>query len=294
MPGLIKELHGSRTFNVGVNGGDAKFLYMIANEPDEATAEALVRATAPASWYAYTLVDVDMSDRPNLSTWFPVVNYKIPAFAAGSLPSSGDAGTGPPSPDTSPSASAPTGSDPLVGVDFSVVTEMQRVYRSFATVSSTKITGEPNPPDFGKLVGVDRDGRIEGVDVPKAVASFRRRVTLQGITQTYFRNLLKVVGRTNEVAWWGFPAEDLLLAGVSGSQRNDTEFDMNFEFKYSPTETSIVIRSGLTVATKAGWHYLWCATRREKDATANLMVEIPYAAYVERVIGVASFNWLGI
>jgi hypothetical protein len=303
--GTMKELHESRTFDVDVNGGTATFRYVLWGETDEATAYDLVLATSPGTWYSYTRTNINMDDRPNLGLWFPVVTYKIPAFAQGSLPSTGTVGIDT-APASSPSSPAPTGTDPLTGINFTVTTEMQRIYRSFSTVSSGGLDGEPTPPDFNKLIGVDSEGRAEGVDVPTPVASFRKRAVLQGINQQYFRNLLRVVGKTNELAWWGFEAESLLFNGCTGQQRNDNEFEMEFEFKYAEpiplapgddTDEFLslrTIRPGLVVPEKAGWHYLWTPMRREIDPVSGLEVTVPYAYKVERVIGVSSFTWLGI
>lgn len=298
MPGTIIELHGSRTPSRSIDGGEVRFLYFIFGEPDEATAYDLVLANSPGEWYGYTRREIDMGERPTLGQWFPIVTYQIPEFTnIDPLPFTGDPGDGTPGSGTgspsSPSSAAPPDGELIQGVSFAVGTETQRVFRSFATVSAVGLSGA-TPPDFGKLIGVSPDDKLEGVDVPVAVSSFRRRAVLKNVTQKYFRNLQKVVGKTNEVDWWGYPAESLYLAGVTGTQRNESEFELEFEFHFREPKDAETIRTGLTIPARAGWHHVWTYNREEVDTTANIKIIAPVAVYVERILGVANFSYLGI
>ena len=81
MPGYIQELRDSRTFDVNVTGGSAQFRYVLTGETDEETAYDLVLATSPAQWFDYTRDKIDMTNRPALGTWFPVVNYTLPVYS---------------------------------------------------------------------------------------------------------------------------------------------------------------------------------------------------------------------
>lgn len=300
MAGTLKELHGSRTFTVDNNGGNATFLYILFGETDEATAYDLVLAESPPEWYQYTRDSIDMTNRPNLGLWFPVVNYKIPQFATGEPLPPGSPATDPEPSSPSSTPPAPGDTESVKGLQFSVTTEMQRVYRSKETISVTQISGDPTPPALHGLVGLSQtgtDGHVEGVDIPVPVATFRRNKVVPNVDHQYFRSLMYCCGKTNSSAWFGFGPEELLFMGCQGQQRGGGDFEIDFEFKFQPTEENITIRDdspGLVVPEKRGWHYLWTMNRKEKDATSNLMIERPFIAYVERVIESVGFGWLGI
>jgi hypothetical protein len=294
MPGTIIEIHGSRNFTVSINGGEATFLYMIFGEPDEATAYDLVLANSPGTWYQYTRDSIDMSNRPAMGLWYPVVKYKLPQFAPGEPLPSGTAGVDPAP--SSPSSTAPADGEPLKGISFSVTTEMQKVYRSLETIASG-IVGGGTAPDLHRLVGVSQtgpDGRVEGVDVPTPVATFRKNAVLPDVNHGYFRNLLRCCGKTNAEPFLGFNYEELLFMGCQGHQRGGGDFELEFEFKFQETKTNIYIAPGLTCPEKKGWNYLWTMNRKERDTGSNLTVERPFAWYVERVIDTVGLGWLGI
>jgi hypothetical protein len=300
MPGTMIELHGSRTFNVSVTGGSAKFLYYLHGESDEATAYDLVLSTSPATWFDYTRAEIDMSNRPTLDQWFPVVNYSLPVFPpGGTLPGgvTGEIAGTDTAPATSPSSSPPAPGEVLSGLSFTVSTEQQHVQRSLETISKTGLTVggvTATPPDLKGLIGVTSDKKIEGVDIPVSIATITMKRTIPPITAGYFRNLLYLCGKTNANQWWIFNYEEGLFNGCNGQMKDSGEFDCNFEFKFQATKTDIYIREGLIVPEKKGWNHLWTMNRLEKDGTANEMVERPYAAYVERIIDTVDFTWLGI
>lgn len=291
MAGLIQELRDSRTFTVNENGGEATFRYVLTGEPDEAVAYDIVQANSPATWYGYTRSTIDLTNRPSLDVWFPVVNYTIPVFEPGAVPPMGDGPGG----DTPPSGggAAPSDGDLLTGVSVSINLENQNVKRSLQTISKTGFGGDP--PDCSGLINVTKD-KVEGVDIGIPIATIQVKSTLPYLTAGYFKNLLWVCGKTNLYDWWLFKQEEALFTGANGSSKGSGEFEINYEFKYQRTRQNITIRSdgdGLVVPIKRGWHYLWTMTRKEKDTGANALIERPYAAYVEQVYDAVNFEWLG-
>lgn len=293
MPPLIKELHGSRTFSVDTTGGSAKFLYFIADQPDEAAAYDMVLANSPATWYGYTRSTIDMSERPTLDIWFPVVNYTIPVGEFTNTPPMGDGpgGATPPA-----GGSPPANNSTIDNLSFSITLESQNVKRSLQTVSRTGMGGAP-APDCKQLIGLTADGKVEGVDVSVPVATLQLKSTIPYLTIGYFKNLLWVCGSTNQYPWWFGKEEEFLFTGATGQQKGSGEMEINFEFRYSKTLTNITIRTdggGLVVPEKRGWHYLWTMNQPEKDTTVNRMIERPYAAYVEKVYDSKPFEWLGV
>lgn len=295
MPGTIIELQGSRTYSVNVTGGEATFLYYIHGETDETAAYDLVLNEAPAEWFRFTRSDIDMSNRPTLDQWWPVVKYTLPVYQLDSPPSPGGA-SGNTDPPPSPSSGSPSSSDVLSGISVSIATESQHVYKSIRTISQTGLGGAA-PADFKGLIGVTADGKVEGADAMFPVATLQVKKTIPTLTAGYFLDLLYCAGKTNAAQWWIFGQEEGLFVGASGQSKPSGEFEINYEFKYSKTKNNIVIREdggGITVPVKRGWHYLWVAYRQEKDAAVNAIIERPIAAYVERIYETVNFNWLAI
>lgn len=302
MPGYIQELRDSRTFDVNVTGGTAQFRYVLTGETDEEAAYALVLATSPAQWFDYTRDKIDMTNRPALGTWFPVVNYTLPVYSlttplpTGTAGPTGAAGTDSP-PASSPSSSPPASGEILTGVSVSIVLENQHVELALDVVDSAAIAGRTLPDT--KLIGVGPD-RIDGVDVGVPVANIVYRKTIPTLRAGYFQNLLALCGTTNEKAWWFFQPEEALFCGMNGQSKGSGEFEMTYEFKYQRTKRDIVIREGeddgLVCPEKRGWHYLWTSTEKRQQGVAGstAVVYVPFAYHVCRVYERSNFNWLGI
>ena len=303
MPGYIQELRDSRTFDVNVTGGSAQFRYVLTGETDEETAYDLVLATSPAQWFDYTRDKIDMTNRPALGTWFPVVNYTLPVYSLTEPLPTGAAGpTGATGADTppasSPSSAPPPAGQILTGVSVNIALENQHVELALEVVDSGVVIGEVVPET--KLIGVTKDG-VDGVDIGVPVANIVYKKTIPTLRAGYFRNLLAMCGTTNEKKWWMFGPEEALFAGCNGQSKGTGEFEMNYEFKYNRTKRDIVIREGegeegeggLVCPEKRGWHYLW-TTNKKVIQGGSIPVSVPVGYHVCRVYERSNFNWLGI
>lgn len=289
MPPLIVELHGSRTFDVNVTGGTAKFLYYVAGVESEADAYDLVLGTSPGTWYGYSRATIDMSNRPTLGQWFPVVNYEIPVYQPGTVPPTGD-GPGGATPPAGGSPSTPGANDVLGGVSVSLTLEPQHYTASRKTVSRTGRNGAA-APDYGGLINV-QEGKVEGVDVGVPVATLQVQSTLPYLTAGYFKNLMWVCGSTNLYKWWIFDEEEALFVGAQGQSKASGECELSYEFRYIKTVPFVSIDNGAIVTPeKRGHHYLWVSYKKRVDA--NELAPRPIAAYIEQVYDAKNFDWIG-
>jgi hypothetical protein len=294
MPGYIQELRDSRTFDVNVTGGSAQFRYVLTGETDEEAAYDLVLATSPGTWFDYTRDKIDMTNRPALGTWFPVVNYTLPVFEPGAPLPTGGVGVDS-APESSPSSAPPPAGQKLSGVSCSIGLESQHIVRSRETISRTAPAGQ-TAKDYKGLINVSegKDGKVEGTDTWVPVAKIGLKRTLPTLTAGYFRNLLRLCGKTNASKWWLFDFEEGLFAGMSGQYKGSGEFECDFEFWFQETKTNIIINDEITVPEKKGWHYLWVSYAEKQPGANQPLVQRPLAAYVERVIETAEFTWLGV
>jgi hypothetical protein len=158
--------------------------------------------------------------------------------------------------------------------------------------------------DFKAAINVTgaNPGQINGVDITVPVYHWSETwyMLASNVTATYRGLLFNATGKTNLYAFKGFNVGECLFLGASGSQRSGQgsygnvsaadDFEITFKFASSPNVSNLQICGGaITVATKAGWDYLW--VRSVPDVNAILQ---PEAAYVVKVYQSIDFATLGI
>lgn len=150
-------------------------------------------------------------------------------------------------------------------------------------------------PNFQGAIGVGDDGNIEGVDVPIPALSFskQRRFNANFVTQAYLNAVAQLTGSVNAAPFFGFAAYSVRFDGATGQQRPGKPWDVTFKFTVSPNATNLSV-GPITGIQKRGWEYLWCRYRTVVDTSANRLVKVPYAAYVEQVLPVNDFSVLGL
>lgn len=167
---------------------------------------------------------------------------------------------------------------------------------SLGTTSYAK-TGE-TAPDFKGAIGVVKEkgeSKVEGVDVGVSSLKFsiRKRMPLATITLDYVRTLKALCFRKNTAAFLGFPAGELLFIGASGQEGTDTDPEVTFNFIASDNVDALTI-GDITGIAKSGHDYLWVYFEDIEDATAEMTVKQPKAAYVEQVYYEGDFSLLEI
>ena len=149
-------------------------------------------------------------------------------------------------------------------------------------------------PDFQGAIGVTRDS-VEGCDIVVPVYNWSETHYLASATVTgpYKAALFALTGKTNDAAFKGFAAGEVLFLGASGSQRGDESWEITFRFAASPNVTGLVIGE-LTGVDKKGWEYLWVRYEDAEDSDAKCIVKRPTSVHVERVYDAGDYADLGI
>jgi hypothetical protein len=154
--------------------------------------------------------------------------------------------------------------------------------------------GGATPPDLGGAIGVTHDS-VEGCDITVPVYNFSEThyFDAEYVTGSYKAALFSLTGKTNNGAFKGFAAGEVLFLGASGSQRGDGAWEITFRFAASPNVTGLVI-GGISGIAKKGWEYLWVRYTDAEDSDAKCIVKVPASVHVERVYDAANFAGLGI
>lgn len=170
----------------------------------------------------------------------------------------------------------------------------QHITQSLSTIQKKAPPGK-TAPDYKGAIGVTDSG-VEGVDVTVPTYNFEERHYLpaSSITPAYKATVFSLTGKVNLVAFKGFNPGEVLFMGASGSIRRHDQWEITYKFNASPNVTGLSVGPDITGVNKDGWDYLWVRYEKDEDGAAKKLVEIPEAAYVERVYSRADLNLLGI
>jgi hypothetical protein len=165
-------------------------------------------------------------------------------------------------------------------------------------------------PDQSGAIGVDGNS-VQGVDIVVPALQWTESYDVPSVyvTTNYIKSLAKITGTVNNAAFRGFPADEVLFVGASGSQdwdseRGDGPWNLSFKFIQSPnagpstsgqnpadTVPALTIGS-ITGIVKKGHEYLW--VRYEDEVQSQVLIKKPKAVYVNPVYRRENFAGLGI
>ena len=193
-------------------------------------------------------------------------------------------------------------------------TEPLKRARSFDTTGGTQhITqacsvGSGGTLDFEKrypsgatnmsgAIGVDSNG-VNGVDIVVPQLQWQESYDVPNgyVTNAWIRGVAGVTGTTNNAAFRGFEAGEVLFVGCSGSQEWDDQkgrgpWSLSFRFVASKNVTGQTIGS-ISGIEKKGHEYLW--VRYEDAVSGSALLKQPKAVYVSKVYKDSDFSALGI
>lgn len=250
----ISENYLSRTFDVGSSSG-RELVYDIFGTEDETEVEALIWATAPATYLGLQIDSVNGEPQGG-GLWKGYARYTRVNNAEFTFQTGGG---------------------------------QRHITQSLSTVNSYAPAGM-TPPDFQGAINVSED-KVEGVDLPDSRYEFSETHYFDDatITDSYKFMLAQYSGRTmNDATFRGLAAGECMLLGVTGSKRGDERWALTFNFAGSPNVTGLTI-GDITGIDKLGWDYLWVRYATFEDGTAFSLVQRPVAVYVERVLIPASY-----
>lgn len=186
----------------------------------------------------------------------------------------------------------PTGGDPPE-FSFEITSQQVKVLASLAVVSTGTASGK-TIPDNGVLIGVQPDGKIEGVEVPQMVYTFSESWYFAAVTSAYRNTLAALVGTGNfGASFRGFAAGEVLSTGISGSKQGDDLWKLRFQFACIPNLVSGSV-GGITGINKAGWDYIEWFTDEKINATTKRVERELLGYKVHRVLRTGDFSAFGI
>ena len=150
--------------------------------------------------------------------------------------------------------------------------------------------------DFGGGINYNEgSGCFDGVDITIPAFAWTETYTfpVENITWAYVCTIAGITGCVNNSPFRTFAAGEVLFMGASGgSQKNDSEADIQFRFSASPNSSNLSV-GGITGIAKYGWEYLWVAHRDDIDQQGR-RCKVAAGAYAETVYRTANFSGLGI
>lgn len=126
-------------------------------------------------------------------------------------------------------------------------------------------TSDSANAEHGLLIGVDQDGRPQGVDVYTPTFGFEvtRRFLDEDVTRSYMGTLYGLTAKVNNDAFKGFDAGECLFLGVNGRRISAEKWEITYSFVGSPNasvDVRVARQGNASVSftvTKNGHEYLW-------------------------------------
>ncbi|MBY0513088.1 MAG: hypothetical protein K2P78_04155 [Gemmataceae bacterium] len=270
----VFELATSRPTSISWDSSDITLKYFARGSTDPTSIRAAVLLVAPRA-YLRLRRKACTCEPQGAGLWTADVEYGFQLASA-------DATTDPPD---------QTASDKtIMGPEWNFDTTggSLRITQSKQTRSKTK-RGGGNAPDYKQAIGVTRDS-VEGCEIFAPKLEFSVTIQKLQVSTGFMRDIAYGVGYTNKQAWYGFPADTVLFLGASGSAKPGERFSITYKFAAGENRKNVEIAPGLTIPEKRAWDYVWCSYAN--DVNQNFVVQLPVAAYVERVYDSIDFDFL--
>jgi hypothetical protein len=290
----IRERPDSRQLHYGAQGGGETLRYNVITTAGESQAEVWLYVLSQTGPYLDGFIRNDLSVNPvGGPLWTADVEYGTTGVGGGDEPLGGAGSDG----GTPPAPSDPAGdSDPLPNSwSFNISAPHVHLTQSLETLSSYLRGSADPPPDFAGKIGVGKDNKVEGCDIPPESAfKFSRSWARPNVTLEYYRRLAALAGCTNSTPIFGFEEGEVLFLSASGQGTEGDKWSISAEFGVSFND--VILSDGIcpglpespaTIA-KPGFAYLWIYDTESKDGTT--VVIQPGAAYVEKVLGTGDLN----
>lgn len=282
----------SRDLHYGSQGGGQTLRFTAITTAGESEVLVYLHAlvNTPPYFNGFIRQDIKVTRKGAPHLFGVLVEYGTTGVGGGDQPLGGPGGDGgPPATPTAPAAD----NTPLAsGYAFSIRAPRLHLTQSRATVASYKRGGGP-APDFKRAIGVDKDGKPEGCDVPPDPRfTFKRTVARATVTPGYLETLEALAGRPNDAPFYGRAAGEVLYLAADGQYTQGDGWSITHEFGVEANETGIAICAGLDGIAKKGWEYLWVLYEEVRDG--NKVLTVPAAAYVEEVLRPAPFHLIEI
>jgi len=180
-----------------------------------------------------------------------------------------------------------------------------RITQAFSETRYSR-SGETTP-DMNSAIGFDGE-RVQGVDIviPSLQWTESYDVPDLYVTSDYIRLLSGLTGTTNNAAFRGFFAGEVLFVGCTGNQAWDSErgngpWNLSYKFVAQQNAQNLAETGGgdtrleigaITQIEKKGHEYLW--VRYQDETSGDSVIKVPVGVYVNQVYRSSDFSLLGI
>lgn len=253
-----------RSGTVNNDRASAELVYKVYGTTNDATAQAAALSEAPATHRGLPLVGSTI-DEILVGVFEVVVSY-----SSIDIPETGES-----------------------EFSFEIGAGSQHITQSLETIAIYAPDGE-TAPDFKGAIGVTDDS-VEGVDISVPVYRFSEKhiIAAASVTGAYKALLFEATATTNNASFKGFAAGEVLFQGASGTTRNQSEWEVTFNWAASKNETDLVV-GDISGIAKKGWEYMWVRYREVKDDDAGRIVRRPSSVHIERVYKASNYALLGV
>src|SRR5262245_23236190 len=208
MPAYLKELKGSGDFTRGAGTIKGQGLGIVFDAASHEEAESLALAYFGDPAYGVPRSDWTVTDRGG-NIYDVVVNYES------RVPTANDPAAGEPPASTRPEPPGGGGGGGNASalsrdLTFSTGGATRRMLYSIQTRHKLSAVPAEPAPDFGNLIGVTKDGKVEGCEVIAPSADFTITKRFPTLTLGWFRNMLDLIACTNSADWLGMYAGEVL------------------------------------------------------------------------------------
>lgn len=286
----------SRDLSFGAQDGGQTFRATVATDAGETELQiwmfALQNSVPYYNGFIRQKISVKSKGAPNL--WAVEIEYGTTGLGGGDQPLGGTGSDGAP-PDQPTAPESPTASL-TSGWSFSIRAPRLHITESHETISMTLRNPLPGAaPNFRNKIGVDKDGKVVGVDWPPEPAfTFKRTVACATVTQAYLNTLSKIAGGVNKDPFYGWATGEVLFVSADGQFTQGEGWSVTFEFGVEKNRIAILITGGLSAPAKKGFEYMWVLDMEESDLASGLLVTVPRAVYVEQVLEPVDFSLIRI
>lgn len=190
--------------------------------------------------------------------------------------------------------------DPMPqSITFSTTGGTAHITQSISTTHKIRAVsaGGGAAPNNANAIGLRRDG-VDGCDVVAPKMEFTWQHQVANVTFAMMRALMKATAKTNDRIWKGFQIGELLYLGAEGQSGERALWTITHRFAFNENlAAEVIARDGagaadITLPTKAGWEYVWCAY--QDTITGDQLYPKPIAAYVEKVYRDTNFALIGL
>jgi len=286
------ELKGSRAYNGG-NQLDFKYIVYRSDDIDEIYQTVVAVAPNPFGVWTPQYQKVNL-DPVGGGVWNVTLPYGVgdtPITGAPGAPA-GPGGTPPPPPP------APT-ADQALGPEWSFDTTGGTAHATQRYPSPTAgryailrsdLPGDP--PATNGAIGLDNDGKVNGVDITVPNQRFTYTTKFPVITHGYLQVIERLTGSVNSQPYLNRAARELLFMGASGSWKQVEGWTVTFQWAFSPNLPNLEPTTGLVIPDKPGWYHLWFMY--EQAPSNGFVITRPAVAFVDQIYPEENFDQLGL